>query len=105
MLVRDMGVHLSSGNTAMTQHALDAADICTIHKKISGKAMSHRVGADVFRNTGESCVFADHALDTASAETAVVACRRGYIVSAVTKKERGKVVHPSREVLIDVSGR
>ena len=39
VLVGDMRINLRGGDVAMTEHTLNRAEICTVHEKISGKAM------------------------------------------------------------------
>lgn len=50
--ISDVGVDLSSSNTAMAEHALDAADIRAIHQQVSGKTVSHSVWADMLCDAG-----------------------------------------------------
>lgn len=46
--IGDVGVYLSSGDGRMTKHRLDTADIGAIHEEVGSKAVTERVGMDVF---------------------------------------------------------
>ena len=66
MLVGDMRIYLGRGDATMAQHTLDATNIGTIHEKVGSETMPHGVRADVFSDASKACIFAYHALDTAS---------------------------------------
>ena len=66
VLVGDVGIDLGRSDTAMAKHALDTTNIGTIHEKVGSETMPHGVRADVFSDASKACIFAYHALDTAS---------------------------------------
>lgn len=66
--------------------------------------MTHGVRRDMFGDTGEASVFANHALDTSCTESAVVAAVAGNIVAAVAQKQWRQVVEPGGEVFFDPFG-
>jgi hypothetical protein len=65
MLVGDVRVYLSRCDAAVSEHALNASDIGTVHKKICCKTMTHRVGAYMLGDSCESGVFTYHSLNAA----------------------------------------
>lgn len=87
-----MRIDLGGCNTAMAQHALYTADICTIHQEVSSKTVSHRVGTDMFGDSCKFCILTNHSLDTARSESSVASCRVCLTVAAVVEEQRAQAV-------------
>lgn len=57
VFIGDVGVYLCGANTAVSQHALDTTNVGAVHEKISRKAVTHGVWADMFGDAGNTGVF------------------------------------------------
>lgn len=65
VLVGDVSINLGGSNIAMAKQRLDGSQISTVHQQVGGKTVAHSMWADMFRNAGQSCVLANHALNAA----------------------------------------
>ena len=44
----DMGIDLGCGDVGVTQHALDAAEVCSVFDQMCGEGVADNVGAEAF---------------------------------------------------------
>lgn len=58
-----MSVYLGSSNIAVSQHSLYRAQICTIHKQISGKRVPERMRTYVLGNASQQGITRNHTLN------------------------------------------
>lgn len=83
VFVCDMRVDLCGGDVAMAKHTLHTSDIGAVHEQVCCVAVSHGVRADVLSNASQSCVGADHPLNTTCRQSSIVASGTCCVVAAI----------------------
>lgn len=68
MLVGDVGIDLGGSDRGMTEHGLDRPDVSTIDEEVGGKAMTQRMGMNVFEDAGFGSIVFDDTGDTSRGE-------------------------------------
>lgn len=99
--VGQVGVDLSGGDVAVSEHRLDTAQISAVNEQIGGKGVAQSVWCDVFGDTSQLAITLNSALNGASGQAGVIAMVDFGLRAAVVDEKRFVIVLAFFQVILD----